>query len=104
MQFLINNKLTYIAIIVLIALNLHLSYSLANSNNTSDKSGWKIIKSTPDELILSFTPNLLGFDTIFTIDGKQTLLPVIEGAFSNQTQPGIQSELISKQNISLPTS
>ena len=102
MQFLINNKLTYIAIIVLIALNLHLSYSLANSNNTSDKSGWKIIKSTPDELILSFTPNLLGFDTIFTIDGKQTLLPVIEGAFSNQTQPGIQSELISKQNISIP--
>ncbi|OGU39632.1 MAG: hypothetical protein A2X61_11370 [Ignavibacteria bacterium GWB2_35_12] len=102
MQFLINKNLTYYIFIVLITLSLHLSFGFAKSNNLTDKSCWHVIKSTQDELVLSFTHKLLGFDTIYTIDGKQTFMPIIEGAFSNQTQPGIQSELISKQNISIP--
>ncbi|TAL69796.1 MAG: type IX secretion system sortase PorU [Bacteroidetes bacterium] len=97
----IKNNICYYLLITFLSLNL--SSGLAISNSASNNYGWNVIKSSQNELILSFTPKLNGFDTIFTANGRQTLLPIIEDAYSADSQTGNQSELITKQNISIPS-
>lgn len=66
------------------------------------KDSWHTIKSSTNELILSFKPNLIRIDTIVTQEGLITLLPVFEECYQETTKEGSPISLISSKSITVP--
>ncbi|MBI5324587.1 MAG: type IX secretion system sortase PorU [Ignavibacteriae bacterium] len=97
-----NNFSLKVLVILALCFSVFSGFSKSTSQSVFQNKSWQIIKSTQDELILTYTSFLRSVDTIYTNDGKQTLMPVIDNAFSGQTQPGIETELLSNKNISVP--
>lgn len=73
------------------------------SSNLFNQYGWKIIKSNHNELVVSFTPVINGFDTITTTNGMSAIIPKIKGSVIEKPSAGAPMSFVVTQNITVPS-
>ena len=71
--------------------------------STQLNSGWTIVKSNQQELILSFKPHLNGFDTIHSTTGDLLLIPKIQESHFSDSKAGIPISISSIVNFTVPS-
>ncbi|ROL60967.1 hypothetical protein D9V86_08205, partial [Bacteroidetes/Chlorobi group bacterium ChocPot_Mid] len=82
---------------ILVALN-----SASFSHDIYISSGWKVIKSDINSLIISYQPRFTGFDTLIEKNGLHTLYPKILGTRQIALSP-TSSIFVANVNITVPS-
>lgn len=67
---------------------------LCVQRSAAESTSLRIVSATSEQLILEFSPRLLGFDTIFTTDGSLSLRPQIADCRFSDATPGSPSSVI----------
>ncbi|MGA2297794.1 MAG: hypothetical protein ABSG15_09640 [FCB group bacterium] len=95
MRFFIGILYLSLCLLALISINV--------KANTFEKNGWEVITSNSEELVLSYSPQIIRFDTVKTFKGEITLYPRIAGAVEEMSSAGHPLKFLARQNITVPS-
>ncbi|MCK5741316.1 MAG: hypothetical protein KAH48_03790, partial [Chlorobi bacterium] len=75
----------------------------SNKLNASENEAWNIVSYDSQELVLSYTPKLISFDTIRTADGSESLMPRLSDGYIESNFAGEPVRIMSSEMLIVPS-
>jgi hypothetical protein len=75
----------------------------SNNLNASNNEAWSVVSYDSQELVLSYTPKLISFDTIRTADGSESLMPRLSDGYVENNTAGEPVRIMSSQMLIVPS-